>query len=116
MRIIVFMTTKREFPVHPALLAVKAPPLPIRRYARSFRWIFCTAVYGLAAVSTHATLAPSASQAHPQTLAAVTSTLSVLHGMEAFYPALGLLAAVASTYILRRRRLAQLEAIATTEH
>ena len=89
--------------------------LRTRPCARCFRWIPAVAVYGWIAVSTQATVNPSAFQSGPEALNVVTSTLSVIPGQEAFYPVLGLLAAVASTYFLRRRRLAQLEATAAAE-
>ena len=48
-------------------------------------------------------------------LTAVQPALSILPGQEAIYPLLGLFAAVVSTFILRRRRVAQMEAIAAAD-
>ncbi len=112
MRIMVFMTTDCKTS---ADLDLKTPALRIRPCGRSFRWILCAAVYGWVAVSSHATVTPLASLPRPQSLAAVTGTLSMLHGLEAFYPVIGLLAAVASTYILRHRRVTQLAAMTAAE-
>ena len=109
------MTTNRETTAPPAACDLNAPARRTRSGGHSFRWVLGAAVYGWAAVSTHATLTPIVSHSHPENLAVVASTLSVIPGMEAFYPVLGLLAAVASTYILRRRRVAQLEAVAADE-
>jgi hypothetical protein len=48
-------------------------------------------------------------------MATATTTLSLLHGPESFYPFLGVLVAVTSTYILRRRRIAQLDAASAAD-
>ncbi len=114
MRIIVFMKADCEISDHPAAFDMKTPALCIRSYRRAFRWITCAAVYAWVAVSSHATLGPLASPLRPQSLAAATTPLSVTPP-EAFYPVLGLLAAVACTCLLRRRRIAQLEAMAASE-
>ncbi|MEO6971332.1 MAG: hypothetical protein ABI217_10600, partial [Chthoniobacterales bacterium] len=115
MRIMVFMRNDCALPDPAAALVVKTPRFRPRPCLRSFRWILSAAVCGWAAASTHADLASSTSPLHHQDLAAVTSTLSILRGPETFYPVLGVLAAVVSTYILRRRRVVQLEAMAAAE-
>ena len=115
MRIMVFMITERKTSAPVAARDLNVPGRRIRFCGRSVCWSLGAAVYSWAAASTHATLIPLVSQSHPENLAAVSSSLSIIHGMEAFYPILGLLAAVASTYILRRRRVAQLAAGATDE-
>ena len=79
------------------------------------RWIAGVVVYAWVAASTQAMVNSPAFQSRPESLNVVTSTLSVIPGQETFYPVLGLLAAVASTYFLRRRRLVQLEATAAAE-
>lgn len=93
--------------------APRQMPTPALCGARSFRWTLCAVVYGWVAVSSPVTMA--AFPSHTQTLAAVSSAVSVIPGLEMIYPVLGLLAAVASTYILRRRRESQLAAIAAAE-
>lgn len=104
MRIIVLMKTDRESPT---------PRTP--RSARSVRWFLCAAVYGWAAVSSHAALTPLVAHAHLQNLAPVATHFSLIPGMAPFYPVFGLLAAVLFTHILRRRRLAQLAAVIASE-
>ena len=108
MKIMVSMTPECE-------ASIPLAAFRIRPYGNWFRWIPGAAVYGWIAVSTHATTTPWASQSGPKSLNAVASNLSVIPRPEAFYPVLGLLAAVASTYFLRRRRLAQLAATAAAE-
>ena len=119
MSIMVFMTNECETPVPLAAFRVKTPTLRHRLFIRSCQrtlpWILCAVVYGWAAVSIHATLPPLASQTGVETLAAVTSTQSVIPGLEVIYPVVGLLTAVACTYILRRRRIAQLQSMADVE-
>jgi hypothetical protein len=119
MSIMVFMTNECETSVPLAAFRVKAPTLRHRLFIRSCQrtlpWIFCAVVYGWAAISIHATLRPLGSQTGVETLTAVTSTQSVIPGLEMIYPVFGLLAAVACTYILRRRRIAQLQSMADVE-
>ena len=114
MRIMVFMTKDRMIPDPAATVEMESPRC--RPYRRSFRRILCAfVVYVSAAGSTHADLASFAPPDHQQGLAAITGSLWV-HGPESIYPALGVLAAVASTYVLRRRRVAQLQAVAAAGH
>ena len=116
MRIMVFMTPDGETSSSPdAFNAKTIRALPSRTFPRWFRWIPAAIAYGWIAVSTQATVNAPALHSRPESWNVVTSTLSVIPGQEAFYPILGLLAAVASTCFLRRRRLAQLEATAATE-
>ena len=119
MRIIVFMPSECEISRPLTAFRMKTPALLhhpfIRSRQRALLWIPCAIVYGWAAVSVHATVVPLASQPGAETLAAVTSTQSVIPGLEAIYPVFGLLTAVACTYILRRRRIAQLHATADVE-
>lgn len=112
----VFMTADCQTSTPPAAFKAKTTAaLRTRPCGRWFRWIPGAVIYGWIAVSTQAAVNPAAFQSRPESLNVVTSTLSVIPGQEAFYPVLGLLAAVASTYFLRRRRLAQLEATAAAE-
>lgn len=111
MRIMVFMTNEQEIVHQTVAIEVEAHPLSFR----PLLWLLCASAYVWATASAQADLAPFAAPLHRQGLAAMTSTLSVLHGAETLYPALGVLAAVASTYILRRRRAAQMEAVAAAD-
>ena len=119
MTIIVFMTNECETSMPLAALRVKTPTLRhrllVRSCQRTLLGIFCAVVYGWAAVSIHATLPPLASQPGTEILAAVTTTQSVIPGLEVIYPVFGLLAAVACTHFLRRRRIAQLQSMADVE-
>ena len=108
MRILVFMTPTGE-------TSVLRDAFRTRFCGRWIRWIAGVVVYAWVAASTQAMVNSPAFQSRPESLNVVTSTLSVIPGQETFYPVLGLLAAVASTYFLRRRRLAQLEATAAAE-
>jgi hypothetical protein len=87
----------------------------VRSCQRALLWCLCAVVYGWAPVSIHATAPPLVSQPGTETLAAVTSTQTVIPGLEAIYPVFGLLLALACTYILRRRRIAQLQSMAEVE-
>lgn len=119
MTIIVFMTNGCETSMSLAAFRVKTPTLRHRLFIRSCQrrlpWILCAVVYGWGAVSVHATLPSLASQTGAEILAAVTTTQSVIPGLEVIYPVFGLLAAVACTHILRRRRIAQLQSMADVE-
>ena len=119
MNIMVFMTNECETSMPLAAFRVKTPALRhhpfIRSCQRTLPWILSAAVCGWMAVSIHATVTPLASQPGAETLAALTSTQSVIPGLEAIYPVFGLLTAVACTYILRRRRIAQLQSMANVE-
>jgi len=111
----VFMINDCMIP-DPAAATVEMESPRSRPYRRSLRRILCAvAVYVSAAGSTQADVVSFAHPDHHQSLAALTGSLWV-HGPESIYPALGVLAAVASTYVLRRRRVAQLQAVAATEH
>ena len=114
MRIMVFMTNHCDRLDRPSL-PTQTPVFRPRPSARAYWGFLCAVAYSWVAVSTHATVSPLASQSRPGGLAVATSALSVIPGLEPFYPVLGLLAAVACTYILRRRRAAQLEAISAAE-
>ena len=114
MRILVFMTTERET-AHQAAINVKSPLLAFCQRSRTFRNILAAALYGWAAATAQAGLVPVASSLDRPDLATATSTLSLSHGPESFYPFLGVIAAVTCTYILRRRRIAQLEAASVAD-
>ncbi len=116
MRIMVFMTRERETSVPPTAFKMKTHvTLSARPLRRWFHWLPGAVVYGWIAVSAQATVNPWVSQSRPASLSVVTFTLAGIPGQEALYPVLGLLAAVASTFILRRRRIAQLDATAANE-
>ncbi len=110
----VFMTNHRDSQVRSSP-QLPTPILRPRPAARASWGVLGAIGYSWVAVSTHATVTPLVSHSRPGGLAAATSALSVIPGLEPFYPVLGLLAAVACTYILRRRRAAQLEAIFAAE-
>jgi len=110
MRILVLMTTTRDIALQAPDVNVKSPLLALCHRGCHFRWLLSAALCGWAAATTQASLAPSAFPLDQQGLAAATNTLSLPQGPEGFYPLLGVLAAVACTYVLRRRRIAQLEA------
>ena len=116
MRIMVFMTNHGGASNFSFLSKVLTPALYPHSYrARGRCWILCLVASSWIAVSTHATANLLNSHTRPESLTMLTSPLSILPRLEAFYPVLSLLAAVASTYILRRRHVAQLEAIAAAE-
>ena len=113
------MTSECETSVPLAAFRVKTPAfrhhLFIPSCLRTLPWILCAVVYGWAAVSIHATPPLLALQTGVETLAAVTSAQSVIPRLEVIYPVVGLLTAVACTYVLRRRRVAQLQSMAGVE-
>jgi hypothetical protein len=115
MRIMVFM--KRD--VRDPLASIPdsdmktrlAPSIPAARQRRPFYWAVGVLASACIAVSTQATVTKTASSPSP-----IEMKLAPVPGEEALYPIIGLFAAIASTHILRRRRMAQLEAIGVVEH
>jgi hypothetical protein len=114
MRILVFMTSERET-ADQAAVNVKSFLLGFCQRSRTFRNLLTVALYGWASATAQAGMVPVASSLDRPDLATATITPSLFHGPESFYPFLGVIAAVACTYILRRRRIAQLEAASVAD-
>jgi hypothetical protein len=83
-----------------------APAIPAVRCWRPFYWTLSLLASACIAVSAQATVTKTVFSPGP-----IEIKLAPIPGKDALYPLIGLFAAVASTHILRRRRMAQLEAI-----
>jgi len=114
MRILVFMTSERETADQVAV-NVKSILRGFCRPSRAFRNLLAVALCGWATAIAQAGMVPVASSLDRPDLATATITPSLFHGPESFYPFLGVIAAVACTYILRRRRIAQQEAASVAD-
>jgi hypothetical protein len=103
------MTAQREIADLTAAAHVKS------QWGRALRYLLSAVIYGWAAATAQADLARLASPVVRLDLATATNILSLSHGPEGFYPLLGVIAAVGCTYLLRRRRIAQLEAASVAD-
>ena|SRR5450432_1879571 len=104
------MTRDAQDPLVPAApdSDVKTPPapsIPAARPRRPFYWALGVLASVCIALSAQATATKTAFPASP-----IEMKITPTPGKDALYPTLGLLAAIAATHVLRRRRLAQLEA------
>ena len=111
MRIMVFMKRDAQDPLvllppDSDMKKPLAPSLAAARQRRPLYWALAALASLCIALSAQASVTKTAFPPSPIEMKIASSP-----GKDALYPALGLLAAVASTHILRRRRLAQLESI-----